>query len=179
MEEDIPWQTIKGTKRKKPRLSVDSTYQTIPLVNRYHVLTDPRNTATNTGTAETTTVKPPPIFIYGVTNLPEMRKRIHKFINEEQYTIRSLANNTIKLLCQNQDTFRKLAKCTKKKNIIHHTYQPKEERSYRLVIRHLHHSVDIQELKKEISRLGHTVRNLINARHRITKDPLNLFFLDL
>jgi len=43
-----------------------------------------------------------------------------------------------------------------KKNIIHHTYQPKEERSYRIVIRYLHHSVDIQELKEEISRLGHT-----------------------
>jgi len=179
MEEEIQWQTVKGTKRKKHRLSVDPTSQAIPLVNRYHVLTDPRNTATNTGPAETTTVKPPPIFIYDVTNLPEMRKRFNEFINEEHYTIKSLANNTIKLLCQNPDTFRKLAKYMKEKNIIHHTYQPKEERSYRIVIRHLHHSVDIQELKEEISNLGHTVRNIINARHRITKDPLNLFFVDL
>jgi len=55
-------------------------------------------------------VKPPPIFIYGVANLPEMRKRINEFINEEHYTIKSLTNNTIKLFCQNPDTFRKLAK---------------------------------------------------------------------
>ena len=122
---------------------------------------------------------PPPIFIYGVTNLPEMRKTINELTNEDHYTIRSLANNTIKLLCQNPDTYRKLAKYMKEKNIIHHTYQPKEERSYRVVIRYLHHSVDIQELKEEISKLGHTVRNIINARHRITKDPLNLFFVDL
>jgi hypothetical protein len=67
----------------------------------------------------------------------------------------------------------------KDKNIIHHIYQPKEERSYRVVIKYLHHSVDIQELKEEITRMGHTVRNIINARHRITKDPLNLFFVDL
>jgi len=39
--------------------------------------------------------------------------------------------------------------------------------------------VDVQELKEEIPRLGHTVRNIINARHRVTKDPLNLFFVDL
>ena len=122
---------------------------------------------------------PPPIFIYGVTNLPEMRKTINELTNEDHYTIRSLANNTIKLLCQNPDTYRKLAKYMKEKNIIHHTYQPKEECSYRVVIRYLHHSVDIQELKEEISRLGHTVRNIINARHRITKDPLNLFFCRL
>jgi len=116
MEEEILWQTVKGTKRKKHRLSIDPTSQAILLVNRYHLLTDPRNTATNTGTAEITTVKPPPpIFIYGVTNLPEMRKRINEFINEEHYTIKSLANNTIRLLCQNPDTFRKLAKYMKEK----------------------------------------------------------------
>ena len=67
----------------------------------------------------------------------------------------------------------------KEKNIIHHTYQPKEERSYRVAIKYLHHSVDVQDLKEEISRMGHTVRNINNARHRITKDPLNLFFVDL
>jgi len=72
-EEEIPWQTVKGTKRKKRKLSADPTSQAIPLVNRYHVLTDPRNTATNTGTAETT-AKLPPIFIYGVINLPQMRE---------------------------------------------------------------------------------------------------------
>jgi hypothetical protein len=115
--------------KKKHRLCADPTSQANPLVNRYHVLTDPRNTATNTRTAETTTVKPPPIFIYGVTNLPEMRKRINEFINEKHFTIKSVASNTIKLLCQNPDTFRKLVKYMKEKNTIHHTYQPKEERS--------------------------------------------------
>jgi arsenate reductase-like glutaredoxin family protein len=64
-------------------------------------------------------------------------------------------------------------------NIIHHTYQPKGERSYRVVIKYLHHSVDIKELKEQISQHGHKVRNLINAKHRFTKDPLNLFFIDL
>jgi len=163
MEHEIQWQTIKGTKRKKHRLTTDPSTQAIPLANRYHVLTDPRNSATNTGTADTTTVKPPPIFIYGVTNLPEMRKRINEFIDEKHYTTKSLANNTIKLLCQNPDTFTKLAKYMKDKNIIHHTYQPKEERSYRVVIKYLHHSVDVQELREEIPRMGHTVRNIING----------------
>jgi hypothetical protein len=74
MEEEIPWQTIQDTKRNKHRFSANPTSHAIPLVNRYYILTDPRNTDTNTGTAETTTVKSPPIFIYGVTNLPEMRE---------------------------------------------------------------------------------------------------------
>jgi hypothetical protein len=64
-------------------------------------------------------------------------------------------------------------------NIIHHTYQPKEERSYRAVIKYLHHSVDVQDLRDEISQQGHKVRNIIDAKHRVTEDPLNLFFIDL
>jgi hypothetical protein len=30
--------------------------------------------------------KPPPVFVYGVTSLPEMRKRINEFLDEDQYT---------------------------------------------------------------------------------------------
>jgi hypothetical protein len=48
-----------------------------------------------------------------------------------------------------------------------------------VVIKYLPHSVDIQELKEEMSQHGHKVRNLITAKHRVTKDPLNLFFTDL
>jgi len=64
-------------------------------------------------------------------------------------------------------------------NIIHHTYQPKEERSYRVVIKYLHHSLDAQDLKGKISQHGHKVRNIINAKHHVIKDPLNLFFVYL
>jgi PAX-interacting protein 1 len=39
--------------------------------------------------------------------------------------------------------------------------------------------VDIQDLKAEIFQHGRTVRNIINAKNRVTKDPLNLFFVDL
>jgi hypothetical protein len=90
-----------------------------------------------------------------------------------------MANDTIKLTCQSPDTYRKLARHMRDNNIIHHTYQPKEERSYRVVIKYLHHSVNIKELKEEIPQHGHKVRNIINAKQRVTKDPLNLFFVDL
>ena len=92
-----------------------------------------------------------------------MRKRLNEFLDEEKYITKSMANDTIRLTCQNSDTYRKLARYTRDNNILHHTYQPEEERSYRVVIKYCHHSVDIQELKEEISWHGLTVRNIINA----------------
>jgi hypothetical protein len=57
----------------------------------------------------------------------------------------------------------------------HHSYQPKDERSYRVVIKHLHHMVELKDIADELSELGHKVRNIINAKYRQTKEPLNIF----
>jgi len=97
----------------------------------------------------------------------------------EQYTTRSMANNTIKINCTTPDTYRKLVKFMNENNIIYHTYQPKEKRAYRVITKYLLHSIDGKEVAAELFRYGHKVRNKINVRQRQTKEPLNLFFVDL
>lgn len=42
--------------------------------------------------------------------------------------------------------YRKFIKYLRENNIVHHTYQPKEEYSFRIVMKHLHHSSDTQEI---------------------------------
>ena len=123
--------------------------------------------------------KPPPIFIHGVINYDEMTKHIREIAEDEQYHTKSFANNVIKLNCTTPETYRKLVRYFKENNTYYHTYQLKEERAYRIVIRYLHHCTDITELHQELAELGHKVRNIVIARNRITKDPLNLFFFDL
>lgn len=55
----------------------------------------------------------------------------------------------------------------------------KEDKSYRIVIRHLHPSTDTELIKESIEALGYKVRNISKVLHRITKVPLPLFFVDL
>jgi len=105
--------------------------------------------------------------------------KLQDIVEMEQYTTRSVANNTIKINCTTPDTYRKLVKCMNGNNITYHTYQPKEERAYTVVIKYLHHSTDTKEVAAELFRRGHEVRNTINFRQRQTKEPLNLFFVDL
>jgi hypothetical protein len=89
---------VKTTRTAHERPSAELTSREIPLGNRYQVLTDTRNDNTTTGTADPKVAKPPPIFVYGVINLPEMR-RINDLLDEGQYTIKSMANNTNSILC--------------------------------------------------------------------------------
>jgi len=92
---------------------------------------------------------------------------------------KSLTNNIIKLACSTSDTYRAIIKHCKEQNIYYHTYQLKEDRAFRLVIKHLHHTTDLDDIKNELRILGHEVRNIINVTHRQTKEPLNIFFVDL
>jgi selenocysteine-specific translation elongation factor len=71
-------------------------------------------------------------------------------IEEEQYYCKALSNETIKINVTTSESYRKLIKQLQQEKIVHHTYQIREERAYRVVIRNLHHSVTTDEIKREI-----------------------------
>ena len=121
---------------------------------------------------------PPPIFVNDVIDIQTMIKSLERDISKEDYNLK-LTNNQVKILPTNPEAYRKLTKTLRALNANIHTYQLKEERPLRVVLRNIHHSADIDELKTELSKLGQEVINVSNIRHRITKDPLSLFFIDL
>jgi hypothetical protein len=43
----------------------------------------------------------------------------------------------------------------------------------------MHYSIDLEEIKAEIAKLGHKVSNIWNVKHYLTKQPLSMFFIDL
>lgn len=177
-----PWQLRRGTKRRKTHANSQQSYTEVDIQtsNRFAVLTnDTCNEDTVTQNAIEKTPKPPPIFIYDVINYPLMINQLNNIAEQEQYTTKSMANNVIKINCNTPDTYRTMITYMNENNIIYHSYQLKDERAYRVVIKHLHYSVDTKDITDELSRLGHRVRNIINAKNRKTKEPLNLFFVDL
>jgi hypothetical protein len=187
-EEDIlcnddnnTWQVVRGAKRRKTRRVQQITNDnTIEVSNAYESLPiDTTEGPSEEGVKTGWTPRPPPIFIHGVVNYTEMAKRIKDVAEDTQYHTKSLPKDVIKINCSTPDTYRKMVKYFKDNNIYHHTYQLKEDRAYRVVIKYLHFSTDSEDIKQELSNLGHKVRNIINARNRVTKEPLNLFFVDL
>jgi len=48
-----------------------------------------------------------------------------------------------------------------------------------VVLRNLHHSIPPNEIQAELETLGHKVCNVLNIRHRVTREPLPLYFVDL
>ena len=56
-----------------------------------------------------------------------------------------------------------------KKNVKFHTNQLKSDRNYRVVIRNLHHSIDIMKLKNEIKEYGQKVAHIHNVNTELQK----------
>ena len=48
-----------------------------------------------------------------------------------------------------------------------------------MVLHNLHRSVPTNEIEAELETLGHKVSNVLNIRHRVTKEHLPLYFVDL
>jgi len=121
--------------------------------------------------------KPPPIIIYGVLNYKKMIENLTTITEEETFQCKVLQNDSIKINTHTTDAYRKLVRHLNSETIVHHTYQMKQNRAYRVVIRNLHYSIPVEEIK-ELRRQGHTVRNIV-TRYRVHKHPLSMFYVDL
>lgn len=189
------WQVVSTNKRKNQsndqsiKIKIVKTNQD-PITNRnyYKPLEamdqDHDNNTTTSNTAPTQSARkadppPPPVFIHGVVNYQAMISNVATVLAADNYICRSLANNVVKINPKSIDSYRELVKHLRKENIVFHTYQAKQDKAYRVVIRHIHHSVPTTDIKTELELQGFKVRNVVNVLKRNTKEPLNVFFVDL
>jgi len=154
------WQNASYSKRRKVHSSTARS-DTIQLHNKFSALSTPTEDP-SAECALTTPKDPNPptqIFVYAVTNYLEMIGSFCNIVSEEQYTAKCRADNTVKINCYNSTMYRALIKHMRVLNIIHHTYQPKEETDYRVVLKYVHHSVHRKNIAAEFEANGHNQAN--------------------
>jgi hypothetical protein len=180
------WQIIKKRKRYTTQPQTDIGFK-IDTRNQFQALltdTNPGMDVVNSTHPEprpipTNEPKPPPIYVHDVTNYKAMADNLAVAVSKENYHTKTLTNNTVVIYPHKPEIYRRLISHLREHQIVYHTYQLKQDRAYRVVIRDIHPSVPPQEIADEINSKGHQVRNIVNIRHRLTKEPLPLFFVDL
>lgn len=80
---------------------------------------------------------------------------------------------------QKQQAYTTIVKELQKRNTEFHTFKLKQERSFQVVLKNIHPSTDLEDLKIAIEELGHQVSNIWNVESRLTKVPVPVFFIDL
>lgn len=191
------WQTVVTNVKKRSNSSGDvsivndfnkkakSSPETpsLRLQNRFEPLSKDMEVHQTIETSESTEQskepKPPPIFIPCVVNLVSMMKELEKMVNRSQFTYKCLNQDKIKIMPASSDAYRKIVKGLSGLNINFHTYQLKQNRAYRVVLKNMHYSTPVEAIQEAIEDEGHKVRNIINVRQNVTKVPLSMFFVDL
>ncbi|KAK2580368.1 hypothetical protein KPH14_001000 [Odynerus spinipes] len=97
-----------------------------------------------------------------------------------QPIIKIEANNTVRIQPETTSDYRKIRQKLEQLGIEYNTFQLKEDRPFRVVIRNLHPTTDPENIAEELRELGHNTSKLpYNVKHRVTKQPLPIFFVDL
>lgn len=157
--------------------------------NRYEVLIQDENQAENSSTLPAEQIDidtnfnvqnkpPPPIFVKGVDDFPELCARLIELIGVDNFFFKSSADK-LKIQTSNPESYRALIHFLKDENAEYHTYQLREDKPLRIVIRNLHPSTPIKIIKEELEVRLFEVRQVTNVLHKVNKNPLPLFFVDL
>lgn len=189
------WQRdqVPTAKRRKPDSSPnnrDNTYNVnVETFNSFDQLEDEEAGANGEGgtlpkkhhKSQPAIQKPEPIFVTGVQDVMKLKELLCTIITDtSKYKIATLRNgHIVKIIPSDVDSYKTIRNQFVTQNVSHYTYQLKHERAFRVVIRGIHASEDVSFIKTELEALGHQVRNVTNALHRQTKQPLPLYYVNL
>lgn len=168
---------INNTNKKQKNISQFA----IPTENRFELLDDDTIQAQEINKQKIVYVpKPEPIFVTGVINIASLKEVLNKILDNDLYTMTTLrSGHIIKIIPKDIQTYKIIREHFIANNVSHYTYQLKSEKAYRVVLRGLHASEDTTAITRELEHRGHKVRQIVSIRHRSTKEPLPIFYVDL
>lgn len=182
------WETVSYKKRlRSPEETIRNTKQTklqdywlgsTKINNIYTNLPEENDNQEQENSSEKKEPKPPPIYIEGVANINPLTNLLNSIANE-QYLIKALGSEQVRVQPKTGETYSNIVKALQQKNTQFHTYKPKTDKAFRVVLKNLHYSTDIDEIKMNLESLGHEVERIYNVKQNRTKIPLSMFFVDL
>lgn len=124
--------------------------------------------------------KPPPIILYGIEDVKQLTEFIEEKINKEEYSYKISSRDQLIISSKSVAIYEKLISHIRAKGLIGHTFTKKEDRCQTFVIKNLHHTTPKEAILEAIEATGNQVKGeIINARKKITKEPYNVFFVNI
>jgi hypothetical protein len=180
------------TQQRDPRLvkraktaNDNITSHNFETLNRFNVLpiSDSRTEANQNKPADTLPsaddkpTKPPPIHLRSSVEFIKFNKFLTSLIGAGNYTCKVTREGTA-IFTNEPIHYRTVIRSFRENDAEFFTYQLKEDKAYRVVIRGLHQSIETTTIATELQELGYNVRTVTNVLNR-EKVKLPLFYVDL
>jgi len=126
--------------------------------------------------------KPPPVILSNAEDYSEVKRTLEA--QKVRFTANLMNNNQIKINVDNEHEHRDLTKTMNAANWQWHTYENKQTRPIRIMVRNLHPSCKPEEIKTELTNRGFQILDVVNKiqkrkdnNNKYTVTALPLFML--
>lgn len=128
--------------------------------NRFHALDaeDDENVENAWNEQKEEIIKPPALFVPDILDIKPLMELLDE-VAKNGYNIKMVKQNQVKIQPKAPTNYSAIIEILEQKNTEFHTYQSKQDRSFRVVLRNMHYSVSTDELKTEIE--NSTIKLLI------------------
>lgn len=174
-----PWQRVPSNRNKKRKLSTSPQQEPVKTSNQFDVLTIDQTDDSNEPRISKPS-KPPPIILYGVEDVSKLTELLQTYIKKDQFTYKIVNRNQLRISCTEVEIYKELISVVRDNGLIGHTFNRKDQRNYRVVIKNLHHTTPINAIIEAIESTGNTVvGEVINAKYGPEKKPTSTFFINM
>lgn len=123
--------------------------------------------------------KPPPIVLRDIISINELLLCIEEVCSLSNLQVKSSMGESLRIYADDSDTYRKIVRQLEEMKIELHSYQLKEDKPFRVVVRGLHYSQIHIQIAVELKYLGHSVLTIHNPISKKTGERMNLFFINI
>lgn len=120
---------------------------------------------------------PPPIVVDGVNDY----QTFYDFLSENQpagtFNIKMMSGDCVKINSCNEETYRCITKTLTDNDCLWHSYENKQERPIRVMVKKLPFSCKPQRIIEDLTTKGYKIEDAVNKLSWKSKEPLNMFLL--
>lgn len=120
---------------------------------------------------------PPPIIVEGVKNYQTFYDSLIEIQPAESFTAKMMNGDCVKLNAKSEDSYRVIAKLLTEKSYHWYSYENKQARPIRVVVKKLHSSCQPDRIKDDLAIQGLKIEKVDNKLSWKSKEPLNMFVL--
>ncbi|CAF4788640.1 unnamed protein product [Pieris macdunnoughi] len=175
------WQRVPMLRHpKKRKLSSTPSPELIKTTNSFSGLPIDQPEYRARDAKDKKTNKPPPIILYGIEDVHKLTELLETATDRSNFSYKIISRNQLKVLSVNLEIYKKVITVIREHGLIGHTFNRKDQKCYRIVIRNLHHTTPTTAIKEAIEESGNTVvGEIINAKFGPDKKPTSTFFVNL
>lgn len=163
LSKETEWIRVRNAKKRKASSSPKEPVQSSSIKN------------TRQQQQNHTERKPPPVIISKINNYNALTEDLVK--NQIKFQTSMLAGGRIKINVNDESDYRNLTTAVKNMNLEWHSFQDKQTRPIKVVVRNLHHTCKIEDITADLKDKKLNILDVCQLLRSKDKTPLPLFVL--